>query len=66
MRLLFVGRLHLLKGLHLVLHAIAGLEPGKVHLTVVGDGAERQRLQKMTGQLNLGESVSFRGFVPRA
>lgn len=66
LRLLFVGRLHLLKGLHLVLQAIAGLEPGKVHLTVVGDGAERQRLQKMTRKLNLGESVSFRGFVPRA
>ena len=66
LRLLFVGRLHLLKGLHLVLQAIAGLEPGKVHLTVVGDGAERQRLQKITRQLNLGEIVSFRGFVPRA
>ena len=66
LRLLFVGRLHLLKGLHLVLQAIAGLEPGKVHLTVVGDGAERQRLQKMTRKLNLGEAVSFRGFVPRA
>jgi glycosyltransferase involved in cell wall biosynthesis len=66
LRLLFVGRLHLLKGLHLVLQAIAGLEPGKVHLTVVGDGAERRRLQKMAHQLNLGEAVSFRGFVPRA
>lgn len=66
LRLLFVGRLHLLKGLHLVLQAIAGLEPGKVHLTIVGDGAERQRLQKTARQLNLGKSVSFRGFVPRA
>lgn len=66
LRLLFVGRLHLLKGLHLVLQAIAGLEPGKVHLTVVGDGAERQRLQKAAQDLNLGERVSFRGFVPRA
>ena len=65
LRLLFVGRLHLLKGLHLALQAIAGLEPGKVHLTVVGDGAERRRLQKMAHQLNLGEAVSFRGFVPR-
>lgn len=66
LRILFVGRLHLLKGLHLLLQAMAGLESEKVQLTIIGDGAEQQRLQKLARKLNLDDRVFFCGFVPRA
>jgi glycosyltransferase involved in cell wall biosynthesis len=51
---------------HLLLQAIAGLESETVRLTIVGDGAERQRLQKLAQQLHLNDRVTFCGFVPRA
>ncbi|MES2659816.1 MAG: glycosyltransferase family 4 protein [Verrucomicrobiota bacterium] len=65
LRLIFVGRLHLLKGLHLLLQAVATLEPGSVWLTIVGEGPERQRLKKLVDDLELQGRVEFRGFIPR-
>jgi glycosyltransferase involved in cell wall biosynthesis len=65
LRLLYVGRLHLLKGVHLLLEAMARLERDTVHLTLVGDGAERLRLESLASRLGIAGLVSFRGFVPR-
>ena len=65
LRLLYVGRLHLLKGMHLLLEAMARVEKHSVRLTLVGDGAERVRLESLAGQLGIADLVSFRGFVPR-
>lgn len=66
LRVLFVGRLHLLKGVHLLLRALAQIESGKVNLTIVGDGPERKRLLELANRLGLGPVVSFRGQIPRA
>ncbi len=65
LRLIFVGRLHLLKGLHLAIAAMAQLEPDVATLTIVGDGPERVRLREMIKERGLQNSVTLAGFVPR-
>lgn len=60
--LLYVGRLLQWKGLHLALHAMAGL-PG-LRLRVVGDGPARPALEALA--LQLGVSAEFLGELPRA
>ena len=65
LRLIFVGRLHLLKGLHLLLQALDQLPTGTATLTIVGDGPERQRLGQQAVNLSLLDIVEFRGFMAR-
>ena len=65
LRLIYVGRLHLLKGVHLLLQAVTKLDPDRIRLTIVGDGSERKRLRHMAEDLRLGDIVTFCGFVPR-
>ena len=48
-----------------ILRALARLAEGgrcPAHLVLVGDGPERARLERMTTELGLGQSVSFAGF----
>ncbi|MDJ0618166.1 MAG: glycosyltransferase family 4 protein [Calothrix sp. MO_192.B10] len=67
-RLLFVGRLAAAKGLPILLSSLVTLR--KKHpdilLTVVGDGAERGQLEKMTAQLGLTENVNYVGSKSQA
>jgi len=62
LRLLFVGRLIRHKGAYLILDAMRQLQETRgmrrISLTVVGDGEERQPLEKEAGKLN----VEFVGF----
>ena len=62
-RLLFVGRLAGVKGLPVLLEAFAGL-PDRYHLEVIGDGSEREQLQRQAASLpgDAGERVAFRGY----
>lgn len=55
-RLLFVGRLELIKGLHVLLGALKNAS--NYELTVVGDGVEAAQLQKAA----YGMAVRFEGF----
>lgn len=64
-RLLFVGRLHLLKGIHLLLHALAHIPAGSFHLDIVGSGPERGRLLALTKKLSISDSVTFLGHMRR-
>lgn len=64
-RLLFVGRLATFKAVDIAVRALARL-PADVHLTIVGDGPERQPLEQLVGQLNLTERVNFVGHRPHA
>lgn len=68
LRLLSVTRLHPgePKGIDLTLRAIAGLPPSSVDYTVIGDGADRPRLQALVGTLGLAEQVHFVGAVDDA
>lgn len=64
--LLFVGRLVPYKGADMLIEAISLLEPtikNNILLTIVGDGSERDGLEKKVQDLNLGEIVDFTGWV---
>jgi colanic acid/amylovoran biosynthesis glycosyltransferase len=61
--ILCVGRLTLTKGQHILIKAIRLLrdEGKQVRLHLVGDGPERNRLEKQTERLHLKEDVVFYG-----
>ena len=58
--LLFVGRLTKQKGVDLLLQAVAQL-PRETSLDIVGDGTERESLERLAGELNLRDRVQFHG-----
>ena len=69
LRLLFVGRLSLEKGLFDALEALAGLDPdprARVHLRIVGRGFIENELADAASDLGLGDTVTFVGHVPRS
>jgi glycosyltransferase involved in cell wall biosynthesis len=64
--LLFVGRLVPYKCPDILLESIGKLDPAiqsKIRLTIVGDGSEKNSLENRVKELNLGEIVSFAGWV---
>lgn len=67
LRLVYVGHLQDLKGMHLGLKALclARSKNVKVDLTIVGDGPARSRLEALSGSLGIREIVTFKGQVPR-
>lgn len=60
-RLTYVGRLAAVKGLPVLLDALATL-PEDVGLTVVGDGLDRKMLEQQTSDLGLDRRVEFVGY----
>jgi glycosyltransferase involved in cell wall biosynthesis len=67
--LLFVGRLVPYKGADLLLEAIRGLSApslAKIQLTLVGDGPERGRLERLAQDFKLKDRVRFTGWVPQS
>ena len=61
--LLFVGRLEPVKNLTFLLHAFCealAMEP-QLKLWIVGDGSEKQRLEKLTAELGIQAAVTFWG-----
>ena len=58
-----VGRLHYQKGFDLLLRAFERAARGdlRLHLTLVGDGPERDRLKRLTDRLGAAERVTFAG-----
>ena len=59
-----VGRLVRRKDYPTLLRALKALEREDVSLLLLGDGPERENLQRLARQLGLEERVEFRGFVP--
>lgn len=64
-RAIYVGRLQLEKRVDELLHAAAACRRASldVHLTVVGDGPDRRRLERIVRQIGLTPNVTFLGFV---
>jgi glycosyltransferase involved in cell wall biosynthesis len=65
-KLLFVGRLVPYKCADVVIEAISHLDKeiqDKISLSIVGDGSERGNLEKQVQELNLGQTVSFVGWI---
>lgn len=66
-RLLTVSRLsEPRKNIEAVLRALARLRELEFRYTVVGDGADRPRLEVLAGELGLADRVEFAGFVTEA
>lgn len=63
-KIVFVGRLHPVKRVDLLLKAFAKLRKlyPDASLNIVGDGVERQKLMTLANDLELGQSVHFLGF----
>jgi glycosyltransferase involved in cell wall biosynthesis len=70
LRLLFVGNLTPVKGLHVLLRAVTQLPPGQWQLTVVGsltmDAAYAHDIRRQIAQSGLGEAVTLLGTCPNA
>ncbi|MCG8314456.1 MAG: glycosyltransferase family 4 protein [Pseudomonadales bacterium] len=66
--LLFVGRLHPVKAVDILIKAMNTLvseHKGKIHLILIGDGPERSNLENMVAQLGIGNNVTFLGNQPQ-
>ena len=61
--LLFVGRITKQKGLDILLQALAKLP--SVSLDVVGDGDERQPMERLAGELGITNQVRWHGSQPQ-
>ncbi len=66
--LLFVGRLSVQKGVADLLEAMASVAERRpaIRLTVVGDGTERARLERLATELGIESRVDFRGTLAPA
>jgi glycosyltransferase involved in cell wall biosynthesis len=62
-RIGYAGRLVPEKGLDLLIKAVARLE-GAWHLSILGDGPQRDELRTLAGLLNIGGSVMFEEPIP--
>ena len=65
LRLVSMGRMVPQKGFDLLLQAFAQLRltVSDVHLTIIGDGPERDRLRHLVSRLDLDDAVVFAGIV---
>src|SRR5262245_28138138 len=60
----FVGRLVPHRGLDTLLEALAHHRPAEWRLTVVGDGPERERLERLASDLRLAARIRWAGALP--
>lgn len=63
-RLLFVGRLTSQKGVDQLLEAIAAMQQ-RAELDVVGDGPNREALERLAGELGIADRVRWHGQLPQ-
>ena len=61
-----VARLSQEKGLDVLLRAAAQIskQGQKLRLLIVGDGPQRRKLERLAGQLGIGDITEFRGEIP--
>ena len=65
-RFIVVCRLVPLKNIDMVLRNWSAFPENECSLTIIGDGPDRNRLEKPTATLSLGELVVFAGFLDKA
>ncbi len=67
-RLLYVGRLAAVKGLPVLFESLVKIKQTNpdVVLTVVGDGGERQEIEKSAAQMGIADNVDFVGYKSQA
>lgn len=62
----WVGRVTREKGLDLLIDALPRLQDFPIHLTIVGDGAERSSVMANAERLNVASRISWAGAIPDA
>jgi glycosyltransferase involved in cell wall biosynthesis len=62
----WVGRISREKGPDVLVEALPALEDLNIHVTLIGEGAERRKLEQRTRELGIENGVSWAGEVPRA
>jgi glycosyltransferase involved in cell wall biosynthesis len=62
----YVGRLSKEKGVDLIIDALGRLPGPRFRAVIVGDGPEREALQRRASELGLAGRVEWRGYVPHA
>jgi glycosyltransferase involved in cell wall biosynthesis/nucleoside-diphosphate-sugar epimerase len=67
-RMLFVGRLAGVKGLPVLLEALAAIRRDRpnVVLQIAGDGSEREKLESLAARLGVSQNVKFLGYQTQA
>lgn len=60
--IMFVGRLVKVKGVDILLRAFAQLDRPDAVLVIVGDGPERQNLERLARELNVFDRIIFTGW----
>lgn len=65
-RFLFVGRLHPLKGVHLLIEAFARMDVPDSKLTIIGAGGTESMLRSLAQEMGVAERISWLGKLPRA
>jgi glycosyltransferase involved in cell wall biosynthesis len=60
--IVYVGRLEKVKNVEMLLHAFNKIDNTNIHLTIVGEGRERENLEGITNHFSLNENVTFTGF----
>jgi glycosyltransferase involved in cell wall biosynthesis len=67
LKIMFVGRLSVEKGVDTLIHACRRLQENAVpfHLNIIGDGPLNNALHFLVGKLGLSQKVIFLGKVPR-
>ncbi len=61
--LITCGRLIKRKAIDVIIRALAKIESDKFRLLILGDGPEKQNLENLVSELNIGDRVTFFGFV---
>ncbi|HRE79341.1 MAG TPA: glycosyltransferase [Flavobacterium sp.] len=63
---LTISRLHWIKGLEYIIEAFSIFKSQNIpfHFTIIGDGAEKEKLMFVVNQLGLSECVNFKGNIP--
>jgi glycosyltransferase involved in cell wall biosynthesis len=62
-----ISELHQIKGLDILLKAWNKFsKKHKVNLSIIGEGEERKKLEKLVKELGIGDSVVFKGFLDNA
>ena len=62
--LVSVGRLAKEKSFDLLIKAFSKLESENLKLVIIGDGDEKENLEKLAKELNVADSVTFTGLIP--
>jgi len=60
--IVYLGRLETVKNVDSLIKAFANSNNINVHLTIVGDGRERDHLEQLTSQLQIESKITFTGF----